>query len=94
MTSGSPLRSPDRFRDQRWARSLRAFIKDLLIEADRRDFRFIINFVPRDYDPLCIEIGCGDADRLWEDTGLYDENGVARPALTDWREQLSRRLAR
>jgi len=71
-----------------------AFIKDLLIEADRRDFRFIINFVPRDYDPLCVEIGCSDADRLWEDTGLYDEDGVARPALKDWREQLSRRLAR
>ncbi len=66
----------------------------MLIEADRRDFRFIINFVPRDYDPLCIEIGCGDADRLWEDTGLYDEKGVARPALSDWREQLLRPLVR
>lgn len=71
-----------------------AFIEKLLIEAERRDFRFIINFVPRDYDPLCVEIGCRDADRLWEDTGLYDEKGVARPALTDWRQQLSRRLAR
>ena len=69
----------------------RAYIAALLHEADQRQFTFVINFVLRDYDDLCVSIGgCTDTEIIWRDTGLYDENGAGRPALDVWRSVLAR----
>lgn len=63
----------------------------LLEKADAYDYAFVVNFVPRDYDALWQEMGAQeDITILWRDTGLYDENGDARPALAIWREWLAR----
>lgn len=64
------------------------WIDFLLRQATQRDFVFVINFISKDYDVLCQQISCADRDRLWEDTGLIDENNNPRPALTRWREYL------
>jgi len=42
-----------------------------------------VNFVLRDYDALWQQIGGNeDLTIAWRDTGLYDEAGAARPALS------------
>jgi len=69
------------------------FLARLLAEARARDFRFVIQFVPRDYDALCDTIDCSDFNRLWQDTGLWDESDAERPALARWRDFLDRPLA-
>jgi len=68
------------------------FIERTLAAAERFDFRFVVNFIAQDYDLLCDDIQCSDFDRLWRDTGLWDEQGAARPALEIWREQLAREI--
>ncbi|PKN46012.1 MAG: hypothetical protein CVU59_07325 [Deltaproteobacteria bacterium HGW-Deltaproteobacteria-17] len=58
----------------------------LMLEASR-DFNaaFVIWFTIRDYDQLWQNaLGAGDDTLIWRDTGLYDENGTARPAYTRW----------
>jgi hypothetical protein len=66
----------------------------LLDEAREHQFRFIINFVLRDYDALWQQIGGReDLTIAWRDTGLYDENGSERPALSTWREFLQLTIA-
>ena len=67
-----------------------AFIARLLDEAQARNFEFVINFVNRDYDALYDQINGGDLEMLWRDTGLWDENGQPRLALTTWRDWLSK----
>jgi len=69
------------------------YIRQLLQAAQQHDFRFVIQFVAQDYDQLCVQIECTDFQRLWQDTGLWDEQGQARPALTVWRNWLTRPLA-
>jgi hypothetical protein len=65
------------------------YIRLLLDEARQHDFRFIINFVLRDYDTLWQQIGGReDLTIAWRDTGLYDETGAERPALAVWRAAL------
>lgn len=71
-----------------------AWIEQLLREADRRRYRFVVNFVGRDYDALCAQVQCSDVDRLWEASGLVDENGIDKPAMTTWRRYLERPLRR
>ncbi len=66
----------------------------VLREADRRDYRFVINFVNRDYDALCVMVQCTDAQRVWEATGLVDAGGNSRPALETWESYLRRPLKR
>jgi hypothetical protein len=68
------------------------FIRALLTEAQRYQFRFVVNFIAQDYDALCIAIECLEWQRLWQDTGLWDENGLPRPALSVWRENLERHV--
>lgn len=65
---------------------------DLLLEkAQEHGFLFVVNFVLRDYDALWEAIGGReDLTILWRDTGLYDEDGNERQALTLWREWLAR----
>ncbi|KAA3648820.1 MAG: hypothetical protein DWQ07_01085 [Chloroflexi bacterium] len=75
-----------------------AYIQDVINQADANQLEFVINFVLRDYDDLYNEIYAqGDLDIveiaiLWRDTGLYDENGIPRPAWDIWQTALSRRF--
>ncbi|MEJ8566923.1 hypothetical protein V3330_04745 [Wenzhouxiangellaceae bacterium CH-27] len=66
----------------------------VLREADRRDYRFVINFVNRDYDALCEVAMCTDAQRDWQATGLINAAGNPRPALETWENDLARPLRR
>lgn len=69
----------------------KAFLEAMLAQAERRRFRFIVNYVLRDYDPLWEKIGRTDIAAVWRDTGFYDESGKERPALRVWRQALGRR---
>ena len=71
-----------------------AFIRVLLNEAQRYRFRFVVNFIAQDYDAVCDAIDCLGWQRLWQDTGLWDETGQPRPALTVWREHLEREVVK
>lgn len=67
------------------------YIQLMLNEAQQHEFRFVINFVLRDYDALWQQIGANeDLTIAWRDTGLYDEDGGERPALAVWREWLGK----
>jgi hypothetical protein len=67
------------------------YMDDLLKQADFRKFKFVINFILKDYDQLCTEMGgCSDVARLWRDTGFYSETGSSRLALQTWKAFLSR----
>ena len=66
------------------------WIKFLLEQSEQRDFKFVINFINKDYDLLCQQIECEDVLRLWEDTGLIDENDMPRPALSTWDKYLQK----
>ncbi len=68
------------------------WIARLLAEAERRNYRFVVNFVNRDYDPLCRQVLCDDLVRVWEASGLVRESGEAKAALTNWRNYLARPL--
>jgi hypothetical protein len=68
------------------------FVQDMLEACERRKALFVIQFVIRDYDQLWAEIGSPtDINIAWRDTGLYDENGVGRSALTTWKNYLARK---
>jgi len=69
------------------------YMRQLLQAAQQHDFRFVIQFVAQDYDQLCMQLECSDFQRLWQDTGLWDEQGQAREALSVWRNWLARPLA-
>jgi len=69
-----------------------AWIERLLSEAERRQYRFVVNFVGRDYDALCAQIQCSEVDRIWEASGLVDEDGEDKPAMAVWRSYLERPL--
>lgn len=66
------------------------YFTDLLSYANQHDFKFVINFVLRDYDQLfdfLVSIGQGtDTQKLWRDTGLYNHNGTGRPAIQLWKD--------
>ncbi len=67
------------------------YFRDLLNACSERDVKFVINFTLRDYDELWKEIGSpAGLEIAWRDTGLYNEVGQPRPALTTWSEALSR----
>lgn len=68
-----------------------AWIAYLLEAAETHEFEFVVNFVLRDYDALWRWLGSPDGLEIaWRDTGLYDEDGNARPALDIWRAWLAR----
>ncbi|GAB4549897.1 MAG: hypothetical protein OHK0023_15110 [Anaerolineae bacterium] len=67
-----------------------AYIMLLLEAATKHRFKFIINFVLRDYDAIWEMLGKTDLAATWRDTGLYDESGTPRKALTTWRGYLER----
>jgi len=66
----------------------------MLDEAQRLNFRFVAWFTVRDYDQLWAGALAQDPTALiWRDTGLFDENGIAREALASWRERRTRAWA-
>ncbi len=67
----------------------RQFMGDLLSKAREHNLRFVVNYLVRDYDRLCEDLGWTDGMLvLWRDTGLYDGDGVPRPAHTVWMDWL------
>ena len=67
----------------------KSYFKNLLHAADNYDTKFIINFVLQDYDSLWSAIGSpDDFQKLWKDTGFYDEHGNEREVFGLWREKL------
>lgn len=71
-----------------------AYVRRLLADMDRADFRFVNWFFTRDYDSLWTASLQFDPNaplyRLWKDHGLYDGDALARPALADWKASLAR----
>lgn len=65
------------------------YIALLLDKANEYNFRFVINFVLRDYDRIWELMGKPDLAAVWRDTGLYDENGTPRQALKTWKDALA-----
>lgn len=67
------------------------YIKLLLETASEYGLEFVINFVLRDYDLLWQEIGSpDDLNKLWRDTGLYDEDGNTRISHQTWMNWLNK----
>ncbi|HEX2622825.1 MAG TPA: hypothetical protein VHL11_21850, partial [Phototrophicaceae bacterium] len=65
------------------------YIQLLLDAAQKYQFRFVVNFILRDYDALWKMLGSPhDLTIVWRDTGLYDEDGHPRSALTTWQDIL------
>ena len=64
----------------------------LLNESEDLNLVFVVNFLVRDYDVLwATTLGAPeDINKAWRDTGLYDEDGDARPVLDVWKTYLAR----
>lgn len=69
------------------------YMNDLLKACTKRKANFVINFVVRDYDDLWEAIGSPTGVAIaWRDSGLYDEDGNERKALTTWKNYLKKPL--
>lgn len=84
-----PLGDPFNFTITGTADFQNAYPDKLFLEANDLDIEFIIWFSIVDYDAWQAVYG-NDVSRIWQDTGLYDENLDERPALATWRNWLSR----
>jgi hypothetical protein len=60
-----------------------AFLSFLLAKARQHDFRFVINWVPRDFGTAH---GDGLFNRVWASTGLLDLEGTPKPAMKVWED--------
>ncbi|MBP7736988.1 MAG: hypothetical protein KA369_13505 [Spirochaetes bacterium] len=73
----------------------RYYFSYLLEEAQNYGFVFVVNFLVRDYDVLWSTPAPGglgspeDINKAWRDTGFYDQDGNARPALEVWKARLA-----
>ena len=66
------------------------YFDNLFAVADDHAAQFIVNFVIRDYDDLWVDLGSpDDINKMWRDTGFYDEAGLARRVLATWQEKLA-----
>lgn len=72
----------------------RAFYERLFAECDEHEARFLICFLPRDWDTLWNSgtVPQTGINRFFRDIGLIDGAGNERPALDLWREHLARPL--
>jgi hypothetical protein len=63
------------------------YLETLLLNAYREDYEFIIWWCHRDYDALwqTFPASVKDLGQLWRDSGLLDEDGQERAALSSWR---------
>ncbi|MBU1424843.1 MAG: hypothetical protein KKH12_00820 [Gammaproteobacteria bacterium] len=67
------------------------FLDKILTAAQSHQLQYVIWFTVRDYDQLWNGALAHDPTALiWRDTGLYDENGLAREAMTTWSNTLSK----
>lgn len=64
------------------------YLRSLLLNADEKDYLFVIWWSFRDYDALweTFPEDVKDIGKIWRDTGLEDENGSPRPAFESWKE--------
>ena len=60
------------------------YMRLLFDSAQSMAFRFVVNFVLRDYDAIWEQLGGDETLAIWRDTGIYDEDGVLRPAGQRW----------
>lgn len=62
------------------------YLESLLQNAQNEDYEFVIWWAYRDYDELweTFPDNVKDVGQIWRDTGLLDEDGLERPALTIW----------
>jgi hypothetical protein len=70
-----------------------AYLNDMLTACSSADVRFVIYFCVRDYDQMWQ--GAGSPTNIfiaWRDTGLLDENGQERMALTTWKAYFQKPL--
>ncbi|MBI5890681.1 MAG: hypothetical protein HZB47_08390 [Nitrosomonadales bacterium] len=67
------------------------FLNKMLTAAQSRQLKFVIWYTVRDYDQLWSgTLGSDDLSLIWRDTGLYDETGAAREAMTTWNSTLDK----
>ncbi|MDH5628108.1 MAG: hypothetical protein OEY69_07425, partial [Candidatus Krumholzibacteria bacterium] len=70
------------------------YLSFVLDESDRLEAQFVSLLISRDYDVFWESTLKNHPDaatlRLWRDIGLYDGDGVARPALARWNVRLDR----
>lgn len=64
------------------------YLRLLFDSAQSLAFRFVVNFVLRDYDAIWEQLGRDETLAIWRDTGIYDEAGVIRPAGQRWLDWL------
>lgn len=73
----------------------RHYFSFLLNGAQQKNLIFVVNFLVRDYDVLWSTPAPGglgspeDINKAWRDTGFYDQDGKARPALGVWKARLA-----
>lgn len=73
----------------------RAMLELMLAESQRTNMKFVVWFAARDYDALWAGLlGRSELALIWRDTGLHDERGTAREAMTVWRAWHARALSR
>ncbi len=65
------------------------YLEKLFLESNDLNIEFIIWFSIVDYDAWQAVYG-NKISRIWQDTGLFDENLQERPALLTWQNWLSR----
>jgi hypothetical protein len=69
------------------------YTDDLLKACQTRRALFVIQFLFKDYDELWAQAGSRtDLIIAWRDSGLVDENGHERPALSTWKSFFAREL--
>jgi hypothetical protein len=69
------------------------YISLLLKNAEKHNFRFVNNFVLRDYDKLWQQVGGkNDISALWRNTGLFTAEGKEKLALATWQTYLKRTI--
>jgi hypothetical protein len=67
------------------------FLNKMLVAAQGHQLQYVIWYTVRDYDQLWNGALAQDPIALiWRDTGLYDENGVAREAMNTWSAAFSK----
>lgn len=67
------------------------FLSLMLNAAQKQKMEFVIWYAPRDYDAMWKGVlGRDSLALIWRDTGLFDENGTPRTALTTWQKALKK----
>lgn len=76
-----------------------AFLRTLLDESQRLRAKFVVWYVPRDYDALVVRLktlqvpkNTIDLYSIWKSSGLLDARGGSRKAFETWSEWLRRPL--